>query len=236
MPSVQIVDIRLIPWTTRWCFPLQCRVTISIWCEYGLSKVLSSITSTPLSCSIIRFASLYSAPVWWGCLSNNRLTESWAIGSDSFGKHRDASEHVHAIHSDKSFCFCQTYRSSDLRNAPTRKHHSKRLSYLKNYDSMYRLGFWLVYSGKSCLKINNLPARILWRGVWVRDPPLLAPVTGIIPSLRSFCWRQQYDLKMPGFQFREILRSFRNGSSNYLEIPNSCLHVDVIFELSGNSR
>ena len=96
VPSVQIVDIRLIPWTTRWCFPLQCRVTISIWCEYGLSKVLSSITSTPLSCSIIRFASLYSAPVWWGCLSNNRLTESWAIGSDSFGKYRDASEHVHA--------------------------------------------------------------------------------------------------------------------------------------------
>ena len=49
-----------------------------------------------LSCLIIRFASLYSASVWWGCLSNNRLTESWAMGSVSFGKHRDASEHVHA--------------------------------------------------------------------------------------------------------------------------------------------
>ena len=43
-----------------------------------------------------RFASLYNASVWWGCLSNNRLTESWAIDLGSSGKHRDASVHEHA--------------------------------------------------------------------------------------------------------------------------------------------
>ena len=91
-----MVEIKLMPWTTRWCFPLQCRVTSSIWCEYGLSRVLSSITSTPSSARINRFASSYNASVWWGCLSNNRLTESWAIDTGSSGKHRDASVHEHA--------------------------------------------------------------------------------------------------------------------------------------------
>ena len=69
-----------------------------IW--IGLVKVLSSITSTPSSGRINRFASLYNASVWWGCFSNNRLTESWAIDSGSPGKHRDASEHEHAWYVD----------------------------------------------------------------------------------------------------------------------------------------
>jgi hypothetical protein len=60
-----------------------------------LVKVPSSITNSPSSCLIIGFASLYNASVFWGCLSNNRLTESWAMGLVSDGKHRDASVHEH---------------------------------------------------------------------------------------------------------------------------------------------